>query len=202
MASRRRRGGRRNPLGPDGLRERTLWSNFLITINPNVAHGTRGGLATRFRDDVEELFGSLANIERFVEFNRGAENTDARFATPWVHDIEATFVIEQGDRFRRMHAHVLLRVKHRSSIRIAPKEIQRWFKERRGPDTLQLYKTNDPAKNVYVNISSIRGHGNVLRYMAKGIAEFDSQPPEGLIPDTVVREIGVRGGVTAAELGV
>lgn len=164
---RRRRGPPKNQVDRDtGLRPRQVTSNFFITINPQVVANPESLVATRFLEDVKRIFEDSEKVLDMIEFNKLATGRGLRNSA-YVQDVTMPLaVVEQGAKFGRMHAHVLLQIKHKSSIKLNRDEIVAAF-EAIDDDPFNSYFRGVEGKSIYVNIRFVPGLGGVLQYMQK-----------------------------------
>lgn len=192
-----------NKLNPaTGLREKAVFSNFWITINPQIVADVHSKLGKTFREHVRRLFSTVSNIGSIIIFNRGAE-AHAEFEPPFIEHVKAWFAIQRGDRFSRLHAHVLLCVRHKSSVHVDPDAVIAFF-EKQGLQHggIDMYFSRDPKRRIYVHIDMVRGRRNVLEYMVRGLPPDQAADEPGNWPEIglSVRDMAARGAATDVEI--
>lgn len=97
--------------------ERKVWSNAFITINPNKSfNGTEDDFESykkTFADVITRVF-SLKGIEQIWRVQEGAPGPFEAIMVSTSVDA----VLEIGERDSKLHAHVLVKVSHRSKLSI------------------------------------------------------------------------------------
>lgn len=138
-------------------------SSFLVTINPNI-RPTSLDHATKISDCLGKAVQKLLtheSLKQIITFLTPGHY----YSTKYILDIKADFVIELGQKAkgRRVHAHVYLKIKHLSKIRLAPRTIKSIVKTAMEPDCIA---------NPYINIKAIAHDQNLLEYLRKQANKF------------------------------
>ena len=123
-----------------GQPRRSIESNFLLTINPNrkwSADGTHAAVSDIFEKTINKLCENenfltclkvptttRAKPDYSAHFQRDAENF-----TDVIVSIDAKGTIEVGEKLKRMHAHLVIEIKHFSMIQLNVPVIRHLFKD-------------------------------------------------------------------------
>jgi hypothetical protein len=122
-----------------GVPRRLIESNFLITINPNRKWGAEGEDSIA-RDLFNKTMKQLTSQKEFFSILKVPQSTRATATNPdfsghyrnddfsdIVNDTDIKGVVEIGETQRRMHAHVIIEMKHYGMIQMCPKTIRTNF---------------------------------------------------------------------------
>ena len=122
-----------------GVPRRLIESNFLITINPNRKWGAEGEDAVA-RHLFNKTMQQLTSQQEFFSILKVPQSTRATATSPdfsghyrnddfsdVVNDTDIKGVVEIGETQRRMHAHVMIAMKHYGMIQMCPKTIKTNF---------------------------------------------------------------------------
>lgn len=163
--------------GRTGLRRAFVYSSFLVTINLNKVkpRGNRGRRwANVFEAALRELLGRRENLRGLIKFlpndDDGVLAVGLDVRPPYIHSIKSWFGLQEGTKLGRYHAHVLVTIKHKSKIHIDADFVRLYFKtfDHNLPD--DIFRRNEPGKNVYVNVKFVKGRGAVVRYILDGMS--------------------------------
>jgi hypothetical protein len=105
-------------------------SNYFITLNANrPTYSLQDDLAeaARLKKTLAEMFGNAARFREYVRFNKGGNWDDIVSA-----DIQSA--VEKGAKTNKVHAHLLVKISHRTSISLDFSKIRSDFKEKMGVD--------------------------------------------------------------------
>jgi hypothetical protein len=166
-----------------GVPRRLIESNFLITINPNRKWGAEGEDSA-----ARELFNKTMNLltskDEFFSILKVPQSTRATSSSPdlsghyrndtfsdIVTDTDIKGVVEIGETQKRMHAHVIVEMKHYGMIQMCPKTIrtnftQTWNKLCQS----RAYRDYGLRKGPYVDVQLLKQKNAlqiVRRYLRK-----------------------------------
>jgi hypothetical protein len=142
-------------------RKRTnRWSNFFLTINTNKRfYKTEENYPVykhKLTEVIDTFLGNKKNIVHFIK------HTDGQLNFSDIKKISVESVLELGPKTRTLHAHVLIKIFHRTNIRLDPLQIQSVILEAFNEDE------DTHLENIYINIrASSNQSDNILRYMSK-----------------------------------
>lgn len=136
-------GGNQYPRGvAEGQPRRSIESNFLLTINPNRKWGTDGTghdpIAQQiFRQTLDTLCenANFLTCLKVPTKTRAQPDYSAHFQNDALHftdvivNVDAKGTIEVGEKQKRMHAHMVIEIKHYSMLQLNPPVIRSLFKE-------------------------------------------------------------------------
>ena len=166
-----------------GVPRRLIESNFLITINPNRKWGAEGEDAIA-RVLFNKTMKQLTSQQEFFSILKVPQSTRATASSPdlsghyrnddfsdVVNDTDIKGVVEIGETQRRMHAHVIIEMKHYGMIQMCPKTIrtnftQIWNKLCQS----RAYRDYGLRKGPYVDVQLLKQKNAlqiVRRYMSK-----------------------------------
>ena len=130
-------------------------SNFLITLNLNQQYHKDEHKAN-IDNDMEIFDGLLVeflnHIEGYVRLP-----TDIVYNDDNIKDVSADYVVELGNIKKQIHAHIMLKFKHFTRIKLNFGKIKKFFKKKLG------------LKNVYMQAKLLRPSAseNVIDYLDK-----------------------------------
>lgn len=147
-------------------KRRARWSNYLITINTQIRSFGVGCDEERCAIKEQELRKCLSsmldpnNIPNLIEITREGD----KFEVGTIEDIDVSYVIETRGKRDMLHAHMLIKIQHRTLIRLKYGAIKQHVL-----DCLGL-------ENVYFNSKLLRHAGDTLseimeQYFSKYIVE-------------------------------
>lgn len=154
-------------------------SNFLITVNTNVAPRSMAEAQAIFRDmqrTGDSMIQNRANLLSILRF-RGP-GTAANIVS-----VVARGRPEVGPRFNRIHQHIVLTIRHTvpgGGIHVRPDVIKAFY--RRNGTTAAVKRT------AYVNVHGFSSRDVLLRYIEKSSSPHDD--PDDI--RSVLRQIGSR----------
>jgi hypothetical protein len=100
------------PKGKKGGRKDNF-SGFVVTINTNVSVAQRDDpLIETFRSCI---IGLCKDIWKYIKVLDGKEKTDTRY---FPNAIEIKPAIEVGSKYHKLHAHIVISLRHRSKIHL------------------------------------------------------------------------------------
>jgi hypothetical protein len=123
-------------------------SNYFITLSTNYRPTDDADEFTvreKLRGAIDHIFGSEEGLAKIIHFNYPSHNLSDRY----VQDVDYKFAIEKGAHRQggRVHAHVVLKIKHQSNISLSGTVVKREFED---------FFSDDPRiKGFYVNIKLI-----------------------------------------------
>jgi hypothetical protein len=131
-------------------------SNFFLTINTNQQYkendpNLQNDIAV-FEECIKNI---LSNINEYVNISEGIWDDEH------INDVDIDYVIELGTIKRHIHAHIMIKIKHRAKLMLDYKKIKSKVLQ-----TLGL-------KNIYVNNKLMKKDSstNVLDYINKFTAK-------------------------------
>ena len=133
-------------------KEQIKQSNFYLTINLNQGYNDDD---VHLNDDTE-IFDNLLNnmlgsIDQYITLPDGVEWTDDN-----IKNVDVDYVIEKGHQKKRLHTHILIKIKHNTNVKLNFVKIKKHI-----CDSLGL-------KNIYIkNLMSKANDDNILQYIAK-----------------------------------
>jgi hypothetical protein len=141
-------------------KKRVIYSNFFVTISTNYkTNGTRRDF-DRFNDRFAQVLETMTSPEmigQFFDF-RYPRQFD-RWEEPYIYSFDAETNIEEGNRRSqggRMHAHMLLTVRHNSKISMSRKRVREYINQEMAVDGV---------KGSFVKINYIDGGGALARLL-------------------------------------
>lgn len=137
-------------------------SNYWITINTNKRftgyEEDYQEFVDKFRAVIEEIFDK--DLKRYVKINK----PDHAYNTQYFKDVSSEAVIEKGGKNNTIHAHIMVKFAHRTSITLDYGDIRNKVMNEMGLDS--LFMSNKLFR---------RADDNLERYLYKDVAE---QPAE------------------------
>lgn len=151
---------------------RVRTTRFLLTINPNKKYKLNedGSVPPEYEQYQKDFIQTIDNAisgEHIEEWFTGDLKKKGGIISGETskYDIKSTETegqLEVGTKVGRLHAHIIMKVKHTGKLQIDPNKVQDYFQE-----ALGVY-TN--GKKVYVNVKHIPDAvGNVYSYLGKTI---------------------------------
>ena len=133
-------------------KDQTKQSNFYLTINLNQGYNDDD---EHLGDDTEIfdglLSGMLNHINDYINLPNGVEWNDDN-----IKDVDVDYVIEKGNTQKRLHAHMLIKIKHNTNVKLNFPKIKKYICESLG------------LKNIYMNnMMSRANNDNILQYIDK-----------------------------------
>ena len=131
-------------------------SNFFLTINTNQSYKQDD---PNLQNDIavfeECIKGILSNLNDYVNIDGGIWSDD------FIDDVDIDYVIELGTIKRHIHAHIMIKIKHRTKLMLDYKKIKAKVLSELG------------LKNIYVNNKLMKKDSstNVLDYINKFTAK-------------------------------
>ena len=125
-------------------------SNFLLTINTNQKPDD-----VNIKDDIEVFDNTiqqiLNNVQDYVKVPEGDWNDDK------IKDVDIDYTIEQGEKFGRLHIHILFKFTHFTKIQLDYDKIKQKINNDLGLENIYMY--NKLVRN--------NGSDNILDYLKK-----------------------------------
>ena len=99
-------------------------SNFFLTLNSNQRYEPedphREEDAEAVEDVVKEIVQNLPRYVKIIEKNH-------KWSTDVIEDVDVEYAVEYGEKSKALHAHILVRIKHRSRVQLDFEAIKRDF---------------------------------------------------------------------------
>jgi hypothetical protein len=155
------------------VKEKNRFSSFLVTTNTNYRPSTDAEsyeMGAKLEAALKEAF-TQKGFAHFVKFLEPGHSWTPQF----IKDVNVKFAVELGhdQRGRRIHAHSLIHIKHRSKIRIDTGKLKSLLTELMGDAKM---------KNMYINVRIVTTDRNLEEYLSKGVPEesnnYDQQQDE------------------------
>jgi hypothetical protein len=136
-------------------------SGYLITISTNVRPKNdreAEEVSDCLRDTLEELL-EAEGLREVIDFRKRGH----KFTSDFVDDVNSEFVIEIGrmPRGRRVHAHVLIMIKHRSNLRLDYTKLRNFINRALGDGRCSQFV------KAYVNVRLLKGVFDIRKYLRK-----------------------------------
>lgn len=116
-------------------------SNFFVTLNSNVTEEYIS--QERMEEIVSDIFGNTMNYIRYLSPNASLSK---------VLDIDVDGVIEVGPKYHRVHAHIMVKIKHTTKLQLDLSKIRDRL------DQLGLIGNNLQVRHVQDNIISVQDY--------------------------------------------
>jgi hypothetical protein len=127
-------------------------SNFYLTINLNQGYNEDDNYLESDTQIFDEVLSDVLNrLDEFVTLPEGVFWNDDT-----INNVDVDYIIEKGHNQKRLHSHILIKIKHKTTVKLDFVKIKRHI-----CDTLGL-------KNIYMkNIMSKSNENNILEYINK-----------------------------------
>lgn len=144
-------------------------SGYLITVSTNIRpknDAEAEEVSECLRETLEELL-EAEGLREVIDFRKRGH----RFTSDFVDDVNSEFVIEIGrmPRGRRVHAHVLLLIKHRSNLRLNYNKLRAFINDTLGDGRCPQFV------RAYVQVKFLKGVFDIKKYLRKELERANIQ---------------------------
>lgn len=133
-------------------------SQFLLTINTNQSYlndPNIEGDTQYFDETLQRMFNNPLSYLTI-------KNEGETWTKQYVQDSDVQYAIELGGKYKKLHAHCIIKIKHYTSIQIDAAKIRRYIEQEMG------------LPSIHVNFKLLRGNReeiNIENYLAKYVDE-------------------------------
>lgn len=149
---------------PDEFTKRPKHSAFFITINTNKGETVCDvqSLAREFHALLIKIFGKHEELANIIKILTPGDDYFSK-----VQHVESEVVVEKGQHPKggRVHAHILLQMKHFTMVHVDKYALE---------DRIVTSIGTCPLTSVYINIKSVGYAANLRGYFTKYVREADS----------------------------
>lgn len=154
-------------------------SSFMITFNPNISCKKVPDqvVRERIKSTIQTVFSnkSLAKLVKFKDYKHS-------FTKKYIKGVNMEYALEKGSKCGFTHAHILLKITHRSSVQLKIRELKEEIRYQMNFPSMGL----DEERKFYLNVRFVRDNNASVRYYLE--KEMRQQPNEPNPPNIPLKE--------------